>query len=113
MKPTEVAFEACGKPYRLCFSANALCSIEDALGASIETLGEQMASPTGKRLSLMRLFLWAGLQEHHHAEIKDVRDAGRLMQQIGMEETSALIGKGFGLAMPSGDENPPSAAAGS
>jgi hypothetical protein len=57
--PLDVRFEAAGKPYRLCFSANALCALEEATGAGVDALGATLQDEKGKRLSLVRSVLWA------------------------------------------------------
>jgi hypothetical protein len=102
--PLDVRFEAAGKPYRLCFSANALCALEEATGAGVDALGATLQDEKGKRLSLVRSVLWAGLQEHHAAEVKTVHDAGRVIDAVGFDEAVSLIAKGFGVALPG---NPP------
>jgi hypothetical protein len=106
MKPTEVTFEAAGKTYRLCFSMNALCAIEEATGSAVSDLDLN-------RLTTVRLFVWAGLQDHH-PEVKDVKGAGVILDAVGVKAAVELVAGALGAAMSvEGGGNPPTAAAGS
>lgn len=77
----EVALICGATTYRLTFTIDALCQLEDRLDLSIVQISERMQQGT-PRLSLMRALLWAGLQTHH-APINEVQ-AGELIGQIGM-----------------------------
>lgn len=46
--------EIAGKAYRMCYSVNALCAVEDRAGGSLDSLMERQFSAT-------RLLLWGAL----------------------------------------------------
>lgn len=104
----EVALQAGEATYRLCFTIDALCQLEDRLDLSIVQISERMQGGT-PRLSLMRALLWAGLQTHH-API-DEKTAGELIGEIGavelMNGVMAAMNRAFGE-----DDTAPDAAAG-
>jgi len=52
----EKQVEIAGKAYRMCYSVNALCAVEDCAGGSLDSLMERQFSAT-------RLLLWGGLME--------------------------------------------------
>jgi hypothetical protein len=92
----EVGFEADGQSYTLVFSVNALCELEDKLGASVSDIGGLLTR--GKRFSTIRTVFWAGLVDHHPDLA--LKDAGRIITAIGIEQADALIGEAFGLTFP-------------
>jgi hypothetical protein len=90
-----VEIEADGKTYRLVFSTHALCCLEDATGLSVSVLGQQMADP---KISLLRSMMWAALRDYH--EDVSIRQAGDLMDVIGIAESGEALGRAFVLAFP-------------
>jgi len=96
------------KIWSLQFSINALCALEDELGAGqavdIQTLiGE---SPS---VSTLRTLFWAALQEHHAGITKE--DAGRVMNALGILRATSIITQAllaaFGeMAKAQGDSGP-------
>ena len=62
--------EIAGRPYRLRYTVNSLCGLEDRAGMPIDRLMDRQFSAT-------RLLLWAGLTEDQ-PELT-VRDAGALI----------------------------------
>lgn len=108
----EVSFEAAGTTYRMKISTNALCEIEDALGESIDEVGRKIAENKSAKIRVLRTLVWGALLDRHPNLTP--KDAGRLIDEIGMEKASELIAKCFELMQPeaSGNENPPQATAG-
>ena len=96
------------KVWSLHFSINALCALEDEIGAGravdIQTLiGE---SPS---VSTLRTLFWAGLLEHHPGVSKE--EAGRIMSTLGLIRsteivTQALLAAFGDMAKAQGDTGP-------
>lgn len=89
--------------YRLSFSINALCELEDATGKSVNELVNEMNSPN-PRLSMIRTLLWGALRDHH--EEVTLREAGEIAGEAGMQQTGEAVGKAFELAFPAAKEDP-------
>jgi len=77
----EVEFRVGEKSFTLRLSADAICNVEEATGKGVLVLLEQLNNRATCSLSLMRLFLWAGLKEKH-PDI-DVKAAGELIIDAG------------------------------
>jgi hypothetical protein len=92
----EVSVEADGKTYTLVFSINALCELEDKLGASVSDIAA--LSTNGKRFGTIRTVFWAGLQEHHPD--LTLKDAGRIITAMGIPAADAAVGEAFSLTFP-------------
>ncbi len=92
----EVGFEADGKPYTLVFSINALCELEDRMGEAVSGI-DSLAS-SRKRFRTIRTVFLCGLLDHH-PELTE-REAGRIIDAIGIERADALVGEAFALAFP-------------
>lgn len=98
-----------GVTYRLCFTIDALCQLEDRLDLSVVQISERMQSGA-PRLSIMRAILWAGLQTHH-API-DEKAAGELIGEIGAVELMGHIMTAMNRAFGEDDTAPAADAAG-
>lgn len=98
----EVSFDAQGKTWTLRYSTNALCELEEATGHGAIELANSMADETKIRISDLRYMLWAGLTDKHDGIT--VKEAGRLMDALGMDKAGPLIGEAFQAAFPSGGE---------
>jgi len=108
----QVALAAGDATYTLCFSANALCELEDATGQAVTQITEKFNSG-GASMKLVRALVWAGLQDHH-PDI-DLKGAGRIITDAGMAPTMEAVGRAFELAFPDveeGGSRPPKAKAG-
>jgi hypothetical protein len=100
----EVALEAGGETYRLQFTTNAMCELEEATGQSINLIIADLSdidNPPGIRT--MRVLLWAALTEHHST--LNLKDAGRICDEIGIAGVGEVIGKAFQAAFPDGDDD--------
>lgn len=88
----QVAFEAGGQDYILLLDFNALCELEDELPGLMDGTAK-IESPKA-----IRAVFHAGLQAHH----KDIglRDAGVIIQDIGLEEAANLIRRSFEASFP-------------
>jgi hypothetical protein len=98
----QVDLKAGEATYRLSFSINALCEIEDATGKSVNELAAEMGG--APRLSLIRVLLWGALRDHH--EEVTLKQAGEIAGEAGMAETGEAIGNAFALAFPDAKEDP-------
>lgn len=89
--------------YRLSFSINALCEVEDAAGKSVNELVDEM-NGKNPRLSMIRMLLWGALRDHHEAIT--LRQAGEIAGDAGMQQTGEAVGKALALAFPAAQETP-------
>ena len=101
----EVAFEVEGRDYKLVLDFNALCEVEDVLGAD----GMDLARPKA-----IRAIFWAALLRHHPDVT--VQDAGDLIGALGLERAGEVVAEAMnrsGLAGGDGQAaaNPPKATA--
>lgn len=94
----EVGFDADGKRWTLVYSVNALCALEDKLGAGAMMVAEQMANSSNLRIATVRTLFWCGLRDHH-PELTEA-DAGDIMTDIGITDAVDLVGKAFAAAFP-------------
>lgn len=85
--------------HTLCMSINAICELEEEIGAGINQIAADLASPETMRMSALRDVVWAALREHHPGMTKE--EAGRIMAEVGVAETSARLGEAFEAAFSS------------
>lgn len=102
-KRGQVDLKAGEAVYRLSFSINALCELEDETGKSVNELVAEMNVPN-PRLSMIRMLLWGALRDHHEAVT--LRQAGEIAGDAGMQATGEAVGKAFELAFPVAKEEP-------
>lgn len=90
-----VSFDASGEAYRLQFSIDAICTLEDLLDKSVADIGVQMARG---RIGAIRAALWAGLREHHPKVT--LQEAGDLLTDPALKggKVVELIGQALKLA---------------
>lgn len=106
----EIAFDALEQSWTLKLGTNAMCEIEDATGKTICEVGEVMGDQKRVTIKLMRTVFWGALRDHH--EDITVKQAGGIIDAIGMQEAGRLIGEAFQAAMPvqkEGAARPPQA----
>lgn len=95
----EVEFEAGGETYVLLLDFNALCELETEVPGLMDGTAE-IKSP-----SAIRAVVHAGLAAHHPA--LSLRDAGNLINMIGLEAAGDLVSRSFAGSFPaSGGEEP-------
>lgn len=94
----EVAFSAEGEDYVLLLDFNALCDLEDVVPGLMNGSAE-LKSP-----SAVRAVFHAGLAAHH-ADLT-VKDAGRIIQAVGLSEVAVLIGRAMEASFPKADGKP-------
>jgi hypothetical protein len=101
----EASFEFEGKSYTFVLSINALCELEDLLGQRINDTLAKLGNPNASDLRTMRAMLWAGLREHH----PDVtlKQAGVMLQKMGLAGITALLNKGIERTFPRADADRP------
>lgn len=81
-----------GRDYVLSFSLNAMCAVEEALGAPLMELQAQLDAPSATDL---RGLLWALLRDHH----PDVtlQDAGRI---AAVSKVAEAVTRAIAAAQP-------------
>lgn len=72
--------------YKLQYTINALCELEDSLGISMADIEKVLGDKPS--LTNTRLLFWIGLREHH-PEV-DQKAAGAIMDQIGFAKAAGL-----------------------
>src|SRR5574341_949045 len=77
----DVELEVGDARYRLRFSIDAICRLEEATGMSFALLAVKLSNPATQSVSLVRQVLHAGLSEAH-PEI-DLKPAGELIVPAG------------------------------
>jgi hypothetical protein len=104
-----VAFQVGEKAYTLSFSINALCELEAEMDQPVAKIAKSLEDPENVRMATVRALVWAALRDSHK-EI-DMKGAGDILEQAGMQECMDAIGKAFTLAFPEAkaDANPPKA----
>lgn len=98
----QVSIDIDGKAYKLVYSTNALCELEDALNRNVNSITTEVQDPSKVRLKTLRAMFWAGLTEHH-PDI-DLKAAGNLMTIGGASAVMTKVGEAFRLAFPEADE---------
>lgn len=93
-----VPLTAGDEEYKLSFSINAICEIEEHFGLPIAEVGKMMQEGEGFRVNTLRFVLWAGLQDHH--DELTLKDAGLIASNAGIDACGAAIGRAFQLAFP-------------
>lgn len=106
----EVALKVGDLEYKLSFSINAICELEDALDMPVAQVAERMKDAGNLRMSLVRTVVWAALGDHQ--EGITAKEAGRIVTEAGIPAVMEAIGKAFSLAFPEveGKGNPRKAA---
>lgn len=104
----EVALKVGDLEYKLSFSVNAICELENAMDKPMSEIVASMNE--AMRMSTLRTVVWAGLQDHH--EGTTLKEAGKIASDAGIAAISDAIGEAFALAFPEadGNANPPKAA---
>jgi len=93
-----VDLRAGDESYRLCFSINAICELEEETGKTINQISESLNDPQTMRMSLARAVFW-GATRDAHPELT-VTDAGAVIDEVGFHGAMEAIGQAFMLAFP-------------
>jgi hypothetical protein len=113
----EIEFEAGGKTYKLSFSANAMCELEDVIGMDIDALIKKFNDKEPIRLAVMRKIFWQGLLDHQPDMSLD--DTKLVLKNLNPPDMARLIGEAVMASMPAvptddkklaegqGEANPP------
>lgn len=104
----QVAVDIDGKEYKLSFSSNALCELEDALDLNVVQISELLGDPKKSRIKNVRAMFWASLLDHQPGTTMD--DAKALMSKIKGNELVEMVGQAFMLAFPQKVEGDPAPA---
>lgn len=107
-----VELQAGGETYRLSFSVNALCELEEQLDKPVAEIIASIQNPEQLRISSVRALIWAALRDHH--DQLTIKDAGQITTDAGFQVAVAKVGEAIRLAFPEakGKGNPRKAAAG-
>lgn len=92
----DLPFEADGKSWRLRFSYNALCRLEQTVEDQVEVEALLRGEPDS--MSTVRAAMLAGLADHHPDLTFD--DAGNLIDHLGKRKAAGLIYQAMLLAFP-------------
>lgn len=108
----EVSLPVGGTDYKLSFSVNALCELEELFDQPVAELAALMNDSAKVRMSVARAMVWAALRDHHEAVT--LKEAGAIATEAGLTATMAAVGKAFSLAFPEAKKGsrPPNAAKG-
>ena len=93
----ERTVEIGGTEFRLRFSINAICELEDQADQPIEEIGTRLSSGRAGVRDI-RLLWWAALRDAH--ETVDLKGAGELIDQLGLEKAIGTIGEVLADAFP-------------
>lgn len=94
----EVAFKDGGKEYKLSFSANALCELEDLMNLGVNEITTRLGQADKLRIKTVRAVFWAGLTDHH--EGITVKEAGEMLTRLTVAKAVELIAEAFTRAFP-------------
>lgn len=100
----ETSFEVGGKQYRLVYSINALCELEDAFGEGVIQVAAKMSDPAKLRLKTLRTMFWAGLRDLD-GDITE-KAAGEMMTELGLARAVKLVSDAFVAAFPEAAAGP-------
>jgi len=98
----EVGFQYGGRDYKLRFSTNALCELEDLLGVGVNAISQQLGGVDTLRMKTVRAVFWAGLLDNH-PQIT-ILQAGEMLGELGLTTGLKLVGDAFALAFPDPEE---------
>lgn len=106
----EVALKVGDLDYKLSFSINAMCELEDLMDRPIAEIASSLNDPASLRMSTVRAIAWAALRDHHPDV--DIKSAGIMVTSIGINVAMEAIGRAFAMAFPEaqGKANPQKAA---
>jgi hypothetical protein len=98
----EVALEADGKTFKIAFSINAMCELEDLLNRSIVEVMTELEGARENfarlRIKTVRAIVWASLRDHHPESTME--DAGDIVTAAGVPAVMAKIAEAIILAFP-------------
>jgi hypothetical protein len=86
-----IPIEAGGKAYKLIYTTNSLCALEEKSGLSINELTAGMGEGKGLTATRVRLLVWGALTEHHPETT--LRQAGSIIDEVGFANVAALISR--------------------
>lgn len=97
-----VRFEAGEATLQLQFSINALVAMEEAMGVGVSEIGGKLSGADGKPVGVkdMRTLFRCGLIEHWPDGEPTDKEAGRIMDLVGLKRAGELIGEAFSSAFP-------------
>lgn len=100
-----VEFESAGAKYKLSFSAEAICVLEESVDAGFNDIIGQLADTTKFRMGVVRKLLAAGLSDHHPDLTDDALK--KIMRGIGPKDALNLVQKAIALAYGGDDAGDP------
>lgn len=92
----EVRFEVEGTAYRLVLDFNALCDLDEVMPGLMDGAAEVKMTPR-----TIRAVFAAGLGKHHPD--MNERDAGDLIQALGVERAGEIVAEAFASSFGGGE----------
>lgn len=94
----EVSLEAGDITYKLSFSINAICELEEKLDMAFPAIAAALNDPEKINGRFIRTLIWASLLDHHDGV--DEKTAGAITQHVPVGMVMEKIGEAFTLAFP-------------
>lgn len=100
----EVPLKAGDKGYRLKFTTNALCELEDIMDKPFSEIiiGALKGVP---KLKDARSLLFCACIEHHGSEVTTLEEAGKIMDLATFKETWAAVANAMAASLPDSDKD--------
>ncbi len=100
----EVPLKAGDKVYRLKFTTNALCELEDLMNMAFSEIIVKALKGIPKVKDARRLLFCACI-EYHRAEVTTLEEAGKIMDLATFKETWAAVVKAVAASLPDSDKD--------
>ncbi len=100
----EVPLKAGDKVYRLKFTTNALCELEDLMDMAFSEIIVRALEGIPK-LKDARCLLFCACIEHHASEVTTLEDAGKIIDLATFKETWAAVVKAMAASLPDSDKD--------
>lgn len=100
----EVPLKAGDKVYRLKFTTNALCELEDLMNTAISEIIVRALEGIPK-LKDARCMLFCACIEHHGLEVTTLEEAGKIIDLATFKETWAAVMKAIAASLPDSDKD--------
>jgi hypothetical protein len=78
----EVVIKYSGEDYKLKYTTNSLCELEDETGMTVPEIMAYFSGEAKLGLKMLRAVLWAGLLEHHATDSVTVQMAGKMIDEL-------------------------------
>lgn len=96
----EVPLKVGNKEYRLKFTTNALCELEDRLDKGVSEVIIAAASKDIPSLNTVRCLLFCACMQYHQEEVTSLAVAGHIIDEAGYSETWIAVVKAVAACLP-------------